>query len=518
MDTHPEEIITAQAAEIELLKTAVGKLECENKRLSDELTLLLNRLFRKKSERLDPDQLRLFLQELQPGSDDSAAVAAIPAREVVRAKARRPGHGRAAFPAHLPREIIEIDLSAGERQCPECGCAMQPIGVETTERGHIIPARMLVRRYVRHKYACPQGHGVRTAPAPSSLIERCKYERSVYAHLAVAKYGDHLPLTRLAGIYKRQGFWLAKSTMWEMLRRVDEIAAQAILRQAHRELLAEKILQADETPVTVQLEDRRGSHQGYLWSYGIGRKRVFEFRMSRGRDGPTRFLKGWHGTLQTDGYAGYDEVTRRNQLVRAGCWAHARRKVKEALETGCAPAVALMRPIQRLFWIERAVQRRVEGCGLEPEDGRQLRADVREQLSVCVMERIRAQVDRLWAERSTLPKSPLGKALTYLDNQWRPLSRFLEDPDLAIHNNDAERAIRHVVIGRRNWLFFGSPEGARVGANLFSLIATCKALGVNPEAYLADVLEKVDTTPAAEVWRLTPWAWAEHVEGAPTTA
>jgi transposase len=490
----------------------MAKLERENKRLTDELAVLINRFFRRKSERLDPNQLRMFADELQALSEAMAEASSEAIEEEVRVKKRRNGgHGRTPFPPHLPRETIELDLPPEDRICLDCGQEMKAFGEETTERGHIIPARMMVKRYVRKKYACPSGHGVRTPDLPSPLIDKCKYERSVYAHLAVAKYGDHLPLHRLAGIYKRHGFSLPKSTMWEMLRRVDEIAAEPILRQMRQELLEEPYLQADETPVTVQLEDRRGSHKGYIWSYGIGKKRVFDFTMTRERDGPTRFLRGWQKrTLQSDGYAGYDEVTRKNELARAGCWSHARRKLKEALDTGSQEAVAAMRPVQRLFWIERAVRRRAERLGLDPDAFYELRRDVRHRLSPIVLGRIRQRVRDLWSERSTLPKSMLGKALTYLDNQWEPLTRFLEDPVLEIHNNDSERALRHVVTGRKNWLFFGSPEGGRVGANLFSLIATCKALELNPVTYLEDILHKVDTTPDKEVAKLTPWAWAEE--------
>lgn len=501
-----EDTVREQEAQIEALRAIVAKLERENKRLSDEMTVLLNRLFRKKSERLDPAQLRFLIDELT--TSETPAAPSAPERKAVRVKEHRRGHGRAAFPPHLPRERIELDVSPEDRVCPECGREMQVFGEETTERGHIIPARLVVKQYVRKKYACPGGHAVRTAELPPSLIEKCKYEPSVYAQLAVAKYGDHLPLHRLSGIYRRQGFSLPKSTMWEMLRRVDEIAAEPILRQMRRELLEEPILQADETPVIVQLEDGKKSHKGYIWCYGIGKKRVFAFTMTRERDGPRQFLSGWqHRTLQTDGYSGYDEVTRVNKLVRAGCWSHARRKLKEALDTGSRESIGLIRPVQRLFRIERALHRRAEAQGLDPEAWRELRTDVRRRLSARVLTRIRNRVEELWEERSTLPKSKLGQALTYIDNQWKPLTRFLQDPMLEIHNNDCERALRHVVTGRKNWLFFGSPDGARVGSHLFSLVATCKALEINPQAYLEDILQRVDHTPASRIAELTPWAW-----------
>jgi hypothetical protein len=231
--------------------------------------------------------------------------------------------------------------------------------------------------------------------------------------------------------------------------------------------------------------------------------------MSRPRDGPKRMLGKWKGTLQTDGYAGYDEVTRINHLVRAGCWAHARRKLYEAWRTGSKSAAPLLAAIGRLFRIESALHRRRERLELDEPAFLALRAEVRSRRSARVMERIDALARELRAKRATLPKSQLGKGLRYLDTQSAPLSVFLCDPKVEIHNNDSERALRHVVTGRKNWLFFGSPRGGEVGSRLFSLLATCKALDVHPEHYLEDVIRRVDTTPASQIAKLTPWAWAE---------
>lgn len=511
----PADEYEALRSSVDEYKAAVEKLQQENARLSDELTLLINRMFRKKSERLDPNQLRLFADELaqlasvEPADDQ-------PAEPAKSQEKRKKGHGRESFPKHLPREEIVLDVPESERICEECGEPLRPIGEDTSERGHVVPARVVVRRYVRKKYACAAGHAVRTAELPPSVIDKGKYEASTYAHLAVAKYGDHLPLHRLEGIYKRHGFRISRSSMWDMIRRIDELVAQPVLKQMRRELLAEPMLHADETPTTVLLEDSKGSKKAYIWCYGVGAKWVFDFTLTRERDGPRRFLGDWDGSLVIDGYSGYDEVIRQNGIVRVGCWAHARRKLKDALDTGATKAVPLLRAVQRLFWIERAVKRRVEHRDLAEIDAGELRGELRSRRSAVTLAKIRRLVDEAASDRSILPKSPLGRALTYLTNQAASLSRFVGDPALPIHNNDAERALRHVVVGRRNWLFFGSPRGARVGANLFSLIATCKALGINPEVYLEDVLSRVDTTPASDIASLTPWAWAgEDVRAEP---
>jgi hypothetical protein len=183
--------------------------------------------------------------------------------------------------------------------------------------------------------------------------------------------------------------------------------------------------------------------------------------------------------------------------------------VKESLDRKAPRSAGLMRAIGRLFWIERAVKRRGEKRGLERRELDALRADVRRRRSARALARIRKLVDHLLEDPPILPKSLLGKAVGYIASQWDPLTRFVEDPALAIHNNDSERALRHIVVGRKNWLFFASPRGGEVGANLFSLVATCKALGIHPEAYIEDVLRRVDTTPASEIASLTPWAWRQ---------
>ena len=314
------------AVELERANERIDALERENKILRDELALLKQGLFGRRSERIEPGQLDLYLAGASAQLPEPPPAVVESSRSAASAR----GHGRARFPEHLPREVIELDVPESERVCPECSQAMRSIGEDITERGHMVPARIVVRRYVRRKYACPAGHGVKTAPAPEGVIDGAKYEASVYAHVVTAKYADHLPLHRLEGIFKRHGVELAKQTMWDMLVAVDELLAQPILRQIHWELLAEPVLHSDETPVTLRVEDGGGSRQGYAWGWrnvrGSGPSKVLiEFRTSRSRDGPLSFLRDWSGTLITDGYSGFDEVVETNGIVRAGCWAHARR-------------------------------------------------------------------------------------------------------------------------------------------------------------------------------------------------
>ena len=502
------------AAEIEskdeLLAERVVVLERENKILREEIALLKKGLFGRKTERLDPDQLAMFAGGVDP-EQAPAVTATSPSEEKGK---KRKGHGREPFGANVPREMVELDLSHEERACPRCGKEMREIGEDVSERGHFVPAKIVVRRYVRKKYACPDGHAVRAAQAPAALIDRCKYEPSVYAHVATAKYCDHIPLHRLSGMFKRHGVHLPKQTMWDMLVKVDELVAQPVLRQMREELLQSEVLHADETPVMFRKEGGKGSSRGYVWDWRApggddADKSLVQFTLTREGQAPKQMLGKWSGTLITDGYSGYNEVCRGNGIVRAGCWAHARRKFKEALDLKIQDAAPVLVHVQRLFWIERAMKRRVASRELKTADLVALRRRVRAERSATVIGRIYKAAKAVEAKRSTLPKSKLGKALGYLSNQKDTLCVFLADPRIEIHNNDSERDLRHIVVGRNNWLVFASPRGGEVASRLYSLVLSCKHAGADPEAYLEDVLLRVSTTPAREIASLTPWTWAK---------
>jgi transposase len=505
--TLPPTTIDDAIERLNALTLAVDDLSRENKLLREMVQALRHGLFGRRSERVDPGQLALF--EAGTSVTQEAEEPETPPAET---KKRKKGHGRAGFSPNLPRIEIVLDVPEDERDCPECGKLMRLIGEDTCERGHFIPARIVVHRYRKQKYACPDGHAVKTAKAPDGVIDKGKHEASVYAHIATSKYADHIPLNRLEGIFKRHGVHLPKQTMWDMLKTVDELVAQPVLAQMRIELLAEPVLHSDETPVTMRLEGGKGTRKGYAWAWRNLReaekpKVLIEFRENRSRDGPLEFLGKWAGTLIADGYSGFCAVVRQNQIVRAGCMAHARRKVKEALDCGSKVAMRVFRPIQRLFWLERAIKRRAERDSLEYEQFIELRREVRERRSRTVWAWLQAEVRDLGSQRGTLPESKLGKALGYLDLQQGPLSVFLEDSRIPIHNNDTERDLRHLVVGRNNWLVFASPRGGEVACRLYSLVLSCKQNGVDPEAYIEDVLMTVATTPASKIATLTPWGW-----------
>ena len=475
--------------------------------MSAQFQALVNRVFRTGPERVDPNQLYLFDLGQQTPVNPSPP----PSPESAAPTPRRPstGHGRSQFPQELPRRESIIDVPEAERSCSTCGSEMAVIGEEVSERGDIIPAQFVVTRTIRRKRACPKGHGVAVAPLPPAVIDKSKYGPTVYAHVVTAKYGDHLPLHRISGMFRRHGMDLSKSTMWDMVWRVAELVAEPILRQMRLEILQERILQGDDTPVTVRLEEGKGAKKAYIWVYLAKQKIVFDFTLTRERDGPLQFLGTWTGVFLADGYAGFDPVVQRNGIERAGCWSHARRKLLEAWETGAGDAALLVRLVNRLFTIERALAGRQEARSLPPGRFEELRLRIRQKRSQSVLGRIQSELDRLWTSRLATPRSLLGKALGYLEKQWISLTRFLQHGALDIHNNAAERALRTVALGRNNWMVLGSPRGGRAACQIYSLILSCKAIGVNPEAYILDLLSRISTTQATDIASLTPWAWAQ---------
>ena len=232
------------------------------------------------------------------------------------------------------------------------------------------------------------------------------------------------------------------------------------------------------------------------------------FEVNKSADGPKRFLGDWKGVLVSDGTNLHDDVARTNGIVRAGCHAHARRYFKKAFDVGAKKAALCLAPINRLFWIERAVNARADAKGLDLDARRELRARVRARRSAVVLQKLYETANRLAQDPAVLPRSQLGKALTYLENQREALEVFLSDPRVPLSNNDSERDLRHIVVGRANWLVFASQRGGEVACQLYSLILSCLANGVDATAYIEDLLTRTATTPASKIAELTPWGWA----------
>jgi len=490
------DLATAQVL-ITTLRDELTRTQREVAALRHQLDVLCQRLFGKKSERVSPDQLRLAFAQLanEPGP------VAEPVEMDSGERPGRPRHrarpsGRRPVPLHLPRQRVEIDVPEADKICA-CGHAKTRIGEAVAEKLEYVPASLRVVETARLKYACPRCHdGVVAAPAPPQAVEKSLAGEGLLAHVVVSKYVDHLPLYRLERIFLRQDVDLPRTTLcgW-----VAEVAAALapIGDQLRREVTAATYLQTDDTSVTI-LDPHLRSLKGRLWTYldPLGRQVVFDATPTHERDGPEAFLKTFVGDLQADAYTGYDALYATGRMREVGCWAHTRRGFVEALATDVRAAL-MIALIQQLYQVERA------GAELSAEGRRTLRGDQ----SVPLLAKIQAERDAL--AQTVLPKSPLGDAVRYLTNQWAALQRFVEDGRLAIDNNRAENQLRVVAVGRKNWLFAGSFEGARRTALRYSLVQSCALIDVPPFEYLKDVLVRVATHPQRLIGQLTPKGWVE---------
>lgn len=478
-----------QEAESRLLELAD-----ENKHLRQRIDYLLRKLFGKSSEKIDPAQLELGLAH-GTSAAEAAAVEQAAAAVSPAPGPERKGHGRGRLPAKLPRVEVVYELPPGQTCCQKCREQMEVIAEEVSEELDFVPAQLIVRRKIRKKYACPRCPDVLvTAPAPPAPIDKGLAGPGLLAQVAVAKFSDHTPLYRMARIFARSGVEIDRNTLGDWVAAVADLL-DPVVEEMKRQLLGTGLLQSDDTPVTV-LDGKNPSWTGRIWVYGPPEGEVvFEFTEDRAGVGPLRFLQGFRGVLQADAYSGYDVVFRTLPVKEAGCWAHARRKVYDAHKFDPARAGPLLQGIGALFEVERQAK------ALSPEARRALR----QEKSRPVLDSIDALTRALQAE--LLPKEPLAGAVGYIRNQWAALTLFLDDGRLPIHTNAAERTLRGVAVGRKNWMFLGSVNGGRRAAVMFSLVESCKRLCIDPFAYLRDVLQRVPTHPASKVAQLTPAGW-----------
>lgn len=475
-------LIFALQEEKNVLEQENGALKQKYRQVLEQFRLAQQRKYARSSE---SNVLQL---ELQFDEADAIPVEDLPKEEsTVTITYTRNKPRRRVLPADLPREIIEHDIAEHEKQCT-CGCLKQRIGEEVTEQLEIIPAQLKVIAHVRPKYACNKcDEGVSIAPMPSLFLPKSMAAPSLVAHTIVSKYQDHLPLYRQEKIWERMGIDIARNTASGWVIAAAEVCMpmrEAIIGT----LLESNYLQADETPVQVMNEnDRKNTSTSYMWVYRTGRpnKKVilFDYRETRQAIWPKEILHGFKGYLQTDGYNGYDWVDNEQGIVHLGCMAHARRPfaelVKLAKTTGKShQAVAFF---QKLY----AIEKQARDAKLAPESRFQLRLEKSSPILLEMKE---------WLEQSlrhAVPQSKLGNALVYMQQRWEQLNNYLLDGMLEIDNNGAENQIRPFALGRKNWLFSASPNGAHASALFYSLIATAVANKWNPFDYLRHLFENI---------------------------
>ncbi|VTR91665.1 IS66 family element, transposase OS=Rhodopirellula europaea 6C GN=RE6C_02664 PE=4 SV=1: LZ_Tnp_IS66: zf-IS66: DDE_Tnp_IS66: DDE_Tnp_IS66_C [Gemmata massiliana] len=490
----PDDPLTLQAMVRELLD-ALAAARRSAEALRTRLDQLLRRLYGPKSEKVSSTP-SLFDNE----SRDTAAAPAPPERAPDTPPTRKKGrHGRRRVPRDLPRQRIEYDLTDVEKLCPWCHGSRARIGEEVSERLDYRPARLCVVEHVRPKYACRRCHAhVAVAPRPREALPKSVAAPGLLAQVITAKFADHLPLHRLEGILARHGMKLSRSTMCDWLAGCAK-ALGPIYDEMCMRVRDSKVIHTDDTPVPVLDRERERTRTGRIWVY-LGDAQnpytVYDATPSRSRDGPQSFLSKYQGYVQADAFGGYDGLFATG-ATEVACWAHARRKFVEAEPSDSRRSREALAHICRLYDVER----RAKGLG----SGNRL--SLRQREAVPVLRAIQEWLDATRA--SVLPKSPLGAAITYATNQWTALNVYVTDGVLAIDNNAAERALRGVAVGRKNWLFWGSDRGGKTAAVLTSLVATCRRHGIDPWSYLADVLTHLPSHPTDRVGALLPDAWAQ---------
>jgi transposase len=485
-------VIGEQQARVDELTGVVEEHVDRIDALEELVRLLRHQRFGRKSEKASTHQLGLFneaeasVHEAKEGDEIE-----VPAHK------RRKG-GRRPLPDFLPRVEVLHDLTDAEKVCPQdASHTLQRIGEEVSEQVDLIPAVVQVIRHVRPKYACGTcKEGVRIAPLPPQPIPKSQASASLLAHVVTSKYVDGLPLYRQERMLSRIGMDLPRSTLASWVVKLGELV-EPLLERMRQEIRHYDVVQCDETPFQVLKEPgKRAESLSYLWALRGGPREhpllVYTYDPSRSAEVPKRLLKGFQGFLQTDGYEGYTALGQEPGIVHVGCWAHARRKFDEALrgqsksrKKRAKPSTKESKARQGLSQIQKlyALERRLADATPEA------RHAARQETMAPLLEKLRAWLDA--SLPAVPPQSLTGKALHYLAGQW---PKLLEDGRLPLDTNLVENAIRPFVLGRKAWLFADTVGGARASANLYSLVETAKANGIEPWAYLRHLFERL---PAA---------------------
>jgi transposase len=492
-----EELRRASSEEIERLKLMIKKLQ----RL----------MFGPKSEKIviQVEQLELQLEELESAraAMETAADAVVQVEEPKARPVRKP------LPDHLPREVVTHIPKAD--CCPDCGGPLRQFGEDVSEQLEYIPESFKVIRHVRPKFACNGCDRVIEAPAPSRPIERGLAGPGLLAHVLVSKYADHLPLYRQSEIYSRQGVEIERSTLAGWVGAASELLSP-LVNTIQKHVLGGTKLHADDTPIPVLAPGSGKTRTGRLWTYvrddrpaGDDTAPAVWFAYSEDRKGehPRLHLNNFKGALQADAYAGFHHLYGDGAIYEVACWAHARRKFHEIHAIHASPTTteALAR-IGALYAIEEEVRGK-------PAD---LRLAVRQARAGPLLDDMRSWMEK--SLRQLSPKSETAGAIRYALSRWRALTRYIDNGRLEIDNSAAERALRAVALGRKNYLFAGSDAGGERAANIYSLIGSAKLNGLDPELYLRTVLAQIADHPVSRISDLLPWNIADILQDSTSKA
>ena len=482
-----------------LLQKQFAELQHQNSQLQEQVSDLKNQVallrqdkFGKKSEKISPQGgLSESRSSGEPGSSPN----------------KHPG--RQALPSHLPRTRVDYDLDEPDKICPLCQGRLTKIQEVTSEQLDVIPAQLRVKEHVRFKYACRHCYGcIKTADLPAQAIDKGLPSAPLLAHVLVNKFADHLPFYRQQQWFSRQRCPVSRSTLWNW-EKSCAIALEPLVSYLKKELVAGDHLFSDDTPMPTLEKGLKRAKTARIWAYTRRPTTkqpaltVYEYTPDRKGEHPQAFLKDFSGYLQADAYSGFDPLFAKDEegkqkVEEVGCWGHTRRKFVDVVTLDPSSiAQDLLKMIQDIYYTDRLIKE----TGYNDEQRKWLRR----KKSKPILKKIRRWLKVY--QPHTAPKSALGQAIGYALNHWRALTTFLGDGRLELDNNRAERAIKPIVIGRKNFLFMGGPKGGWAAAIMFSLMESCKQNGVDPYCYLEDVLRRLPTHPNKRIQELLPHHW-----------
>lgn len=490
--------------EIRLLKQDNNALRESLRYLEEQMAWLKRQIFGTKSEKTinNLEQPQLFEEGFglspNPQAEEKQPV---PAHE--RKKTNRNGKDTITLPPDLPVERQVIDIPEEEKICAETGQPLVKIGEEVTLKLAQKPGSYFLKEIVRPKYALPKESegGIRVAALPESLLTRCQADESLLADILTKKFADHLPLYRQSEILAREGIKITRQTLAKWVVRAG-MALEPLYNEMMRQIINSGCVFIDETPIDMLDPGKGKVHQAYMWVMCGGREqdppyRVYEFYTDRKHANAEKLLRGYAGIVHSDKYGAYEALANAKKIIWCPCWTHIRRKFYEAESADPKFRDWVLRKIRHLFMLEKVAWARSE----------EERLRIRLEKEVPIIDELIAAVKSKFIDGKLLPKSKYREALGYFYGLIPYLKNYTQDPYAHLDNNVAERAVRPLAIGRKNWLFVGNEDGGKASAIVLSLVQTCRGLGINPREYLEDVMRRLMNHSAQKLDELLPDRW-----------